>query len=45
MLKDFLNSDTKKIDNLASLDEGKNVLAVIEAMRASSKENSLIRVD
>jgi predicted dehydrogenase len=45
MLKDFLNSDTKKIDNLASLDEAKNVLAVIEAMRASSKENSLIRVD
>lgn len=45
MLQDFLNPDTEKLNNLASLDEAKYVLAIIEAMRASSKENSLIKVD
>ena len=41
----FLNPDTEKLNNLACLDEAKYVLAIIEAMRASSKENSLIKVD
>ena len=45
MLQDFLNPDTEKLNNLASLDEAKYVLAIIEAMRVSSKENSLIKVD
>ena len=45
MLQDFLNPDKEKLDNLASLDEAKYVLAIIKAMRASSKENSLIKVD
>ena len=45
MLQDFLNPDTEKLNNLASLDEAKYVLAIIEAMRTSSKENSLIKVD
>ena len=45
MLQDFLNPDTEKLNNIASLDEAKYVLAIIEAMRVSSKENSLIKVD
>ena len=45
MLKAFLNREKEEIDTLASLNQAKNVLEVIEAMRVSSKKNSVIRID
>ena len=45
MLQAFLNLDTKKIDTLASLNEARKVLEVIEAMRVSSKHNTVIRIN
>ena len=45
MLQAFLNLDTKKTNTLANLNEARKVLEVIEAMRASSKHNTVIRIN
>jgi hypothetical protein len=45
MLQAFLGLDTKKIDTFASLNEARKVLEVIEAMRVSSKHNTVIGIN
>ena len=45
MLQAFLDLDTKKIDTFASLNEARKVLEVIEAMRVSSKHNTVIGIN
>ena len=45
MLQTFLNLDTKKTDTLASLDEARRVLEVIEAMRVSCQHNTVIGIN